>query len=470
MVFNDFRFENRPITFFSAYSGAETIRVMDAHPETAVILLDVVMETETAGLDVVSHIRQNLQNKLVRIVLRTGQPGKAPQRSIFDRFDINDYKEKTELTAQKLFTTVTAALRSFRDLTAIEKNRRGLQKVLDASTNLYRIRALKPLAQGALQYLSAILGRDEIVLHLQPSGAAATVENQSIVVLAATGNLKRAADVSDLPPRVRSVLQEACIQKRSLFQDKAFIGYFPSRTGAIFLIYLSGCKPLAPLEQNLIRVFSANLAVAFDNYALNREIIDTQQEVITILGDVAENRSSSRSRHATRVAEGAFLLARLAGMKPDEALQLRMAAPLHDLGKVGIPDAILLKPDRLTSKEHDIVEQHARFGSDLLKKSAHRLLQTAAALALQHHENWDGTGYPEGRKGQETVYVSRIVSLVDTFDALTHPQVYRKAWSIDQAMTYITKEREKRFDPALVDLFLQEAFGFIDLNDRFPDG
>ncbi len=469
MVFNDFRFENRPVIFFNAYSGVETMRMMDAHPETAVILLDVVMETETAGLEVVTYIRQSLQNRLVRLVLRTGQPGKAPQRDIFDRFDINDYKEKTELTAQKLFTTVTAALRSFRDLTTIEKNRRGLQRVLDASTNLYRIQSLKPLAQCALRHLTAVLGWDESTIDLGSSGVIATAEKQSIAVLAATGKLKHAAKTSDLPAKVHSVLQEACIHKRSLFFDDSYIGCFPSRTEAIFLIYLDGCNPMAPLEQKLIRVFSANLAVAFDNCALNREIVDTQKEVIAILGNVAENRSSGRSQHAVRVAEGAFLLARLAGMKSEEAWQLWMAAPLHDLGKVGIPDAILLKPDRLTPKEHAIMEQHTRFGSDLLKKSNHQLLQTAAGLALQHHENWDGTGYPDGRKAQETLFACRIVRLLDVFDALTHPQVYRKAWSVDQTMTYISKEREKSFDPALVDLFLRDASDFLGLKDRFPD-
>ena len=157
MVLSDYVFEGRRLQFLNAYSGADCMHLMHQHPETAVILLDVVMESDDAGLQVVRRIREELANPFVRIILRTGQPGKAPETRVISSFDINDYKEKTELTAQKLFTTITAALRSYRDMKTIEMNRRGLAKIIDASASLFEIQPLCTFAQSVLMQLVSLL-------------------------------------------------------------------------------------------------------------------------------------------------------------------------------------------------------------------------------------------------------------------------------------------------------------------------
>ena len=135
LALNGFTFADRPLEFLSAFSGEEARSVLAEHSDAAVVLLDVVMETEHAGLDVAKYLREELHNTSIRIILRTGQPGQAPERAVITNYDINDYKEKTELTSQKLYTLMYAALRSFRDITALESSRRGLEKIIHASSH-----------------------------------------------------------------------------------------------------------------------------------------------------------------------------------------------------------------------------------------------------------------------------------------------------------------------------------------------
>lgn len=148
LVLRGCKFEGRGLDLLSAYSGAETREMMEKHPDIALILLDVVMENNDTGLMLIEYIREVLKNPLVRIILRTGQPGEAPEKDIIIKYDINDYKTKTELTSSKLFTAIISSLRSYRDLMTIEKSRMGLQKIIDATAGLFQLQSLKKLATG----------------------------------------------------------------------------------------------------------------------------------------------------------------------------------------------------------------------------------------------------------------------------------------------------------------------------------
>ncbi len=143
LALEDFCFADRGLEFFSAYSGAEAKKLIAAHPDAAMVLLDVVMEHDHAGLEVAQFVREELGNKFIRIVLRTGQPGQAPERKIIAEYDINDYKEKTELTFEKLYTLMYSCLRSYRDITIIESNKRGLEKVIEASASIFESQSLE---------------------------------------------------------------------------------------------------------------------------------------------------------------------------------------------------------------------------------------------------------------------------------------------------------------------------------------
>ncbi len=159
-VLQDFTLHGRGLELLSARSAAEARELFRAHPDMAVILLDVVMETEGAGLELVQFVREELKNETVRIILRTGQPGQAPERRVVVDYDINDYKAKTELTADKLFTTLTAALRSYEQLLKLVQTRRGLEIIIDAAATLFDQRSLQRLAEGVLTQLSSLMAVD----------------------------------------------------------------------------------------------------------------------------------------------------------------------------------------------------------------------------------------------------------------------------------------------------------------------
>jgi len=472
MVLNDYVFEGRSLKFLSAYSAEETKQLIHANPDTAIILLDVVMETDDAGLKLARYIRQGLKNAFVRIILRTGQPGKAPERSVIIDYDINEYKEKTELTVQKLFTTITSALRSYRDLRIIEKNRYGLEQIIKASAHLFEHQSLKDFAKGVLTQLVAILKLDESSAYLQLSGFSAFKEKDDFIILAATGQYENAVDqyvTSVFPEEILQYIRRAVAEKQSLFIDDLYVGYLATKSDMKNVLFLKSCNHLSKLDRDLIRIFSNNVAVAFENILLNKEIVDTHKEMLMTLGEVIENRSTDVGKHAHRVSLFCHLLALKAGLSEEEADLLRLVSPIHDVGKVAIPDSILFKPARLTPEEFEAIKPHTSIGYDIFKNSNRRIMQAAAIVAQQHHEHWDGGGYPQGLKGEEIHIFGRITGLADVFDSLTHWRIYKEKWGITRVLNLITQQKGSRFDPHLVDIFLENIDEFVEINNRYPE-
>ncbi len=199
---------------------------------------------------------------------------------------------------------------------------------------------------------------------------------------------------------------------------------------------------------------------------LHKEIEDTQREVIYKMGEIAETRSPETGYHVRRVAEYTKLLAIKAGLPETEANMLKHASPMHDIGKVGIPDSILNKSGKLTEEEFEIMKDHAKLGYDLLKNSNRPMLKTSAIVASQHHEKWDGTGYPNALKGEEIHIYGRISAICDVFDALGSERSYKKAWEMDEILEYFRKERGTHFDPHLVDLFLNNIDEFLKIKEN----
>ena len=185
------------------------------------------------------------------------------------------------------------------------------------------------------------------------------------------------------------------------------------------------------------------------------ELEATQEELIHILGDISESRSRETGDHIQRVAEISYKLAVYYGLPQAEAERIRLAAPMHDLGKVGIPDAVLNKPGRFTDEEFATMKSHAVRGEEILQKSKRELLRFAATLAGAHHERWDGTGYPRGLKGEEIPLAGRICAVADVLDALASPRCYKPAWPEDKVREEFQKQRGKQFQPELVDVLLE---------------
>ena len=204
-----------------------------------------------------------------------------------------------------------------------------------------------------------------------------------------------------------------------------------------------------------------------ENVKLNNDIIITQQEVIAKMGAIGETRSKETGDHVRRVAEYSKLLALKIGLSIEEAEELKMASPMHDIGKVAIEDAILNKPGRLTSDEFIIMKTHAKIGFEMLSGSNQKLLQTAAILAHEHHEKWDGSGYPRGISGEDIHIFGRITAIADVFDALGHNRAYKKAWPLEEILMLLEKEKGKHFDPELINIFLESIDEFLDIQKKF---
>ncbi|MGD9968940.1 MAG: HD domain-containing phosphohydrolase [Sulfuricurvum sp.] len=202
---------------------------------------------------------------------------------------------------------------------------------------------------------------------------------------------------------------------------------------------------------------------------LNEEIWNTQQEMLNLLGEIGETRSNETGNHVKRVSHYSRLLAELYGLGEEEIRLVYSASPMHDIGKIGIPDSILLKPAKLEPDEYEIMKTHSAIGHDILKSSNRPLLKAAAIIAHEHHEKFDGSGYPRGLKGDQIHIYGRITALADVFDALSCERVYKKAWPMEKIIELVVNERGRHFDPDLVDIFMENLDRFIDITQRFTD-
>lgn len=202
---------------------------------------------------------------------------------------------------------------------------------------------------------------------------------------------------------------------------------------------------------------------------LNEEVIDTQREVVFRLGAIAEARDKETGMHVKRVAEYSKLLALYYGLNENEAEIIKMASPMHDIGKVAIPDNILKKPGKYTPEEFEIMKTHAQIGYEMLKSSNKTILKAAAIIAHQHQEKYDGSGYPQGLIGEDIHIYGRITALADVFDALGSDRVYKKAWDDERIWSLFKQERGKHFDPVLIDLFFKNIDEFLKIRNKFKD-
>jgi len=473
LALSGFVFDDRPLEFVSAYSGLDARKAILEHPDTALILLDVVMESETAGLDVAQFIREEAGNSSVRIVLRTGQPGQAPERDVIARYDINDYKEKTELTSRKLSTLMYASLRSYRDIVELEKNKRGLEAVIEASARMFELQTKENLAQVVLQQLGNLVQQQSGQSAGGTSAFAAQGWDQSLTIIAATGGYapyvgRDLTSIQD-PLTLRDVTS-ALSCSRSEITSEHYTAVIRCRDGIKRLLHLKGLRgEPADLDKSLLDLFERNVAIACENMDLLNEIEQTQVEMVDILGETIETRSLETGHHVQRVAEISKLLALEYGLPEEEAETIRLASPLHDIGKIGIPDAILNKQGKLTDAEWVIMKTHSMLGYDLLKSSPRKVLQAGALIARDHHEKWAGGGYPSNKSGEEIHLYGRITAIADVFDALGSERCYKPAWPLENVLELMREERGRHFQPELVDILLSNIDAVVEICRQHKD-
>lgn len=200
-----------------------------------------------------------------------------------------------------------------------------------------------------------------------------------------------------------------------------------------------------------------------------RELEETRLKIIRRLGKAGELKDNETGMHVIRVSKYSQLMGKALGMSDDEAELLLNVIPMHDIGKIGIPDKILLKPGKLEPDEWEIMKTHTRIGADIIGNDESEILREAVVCALNHHEKWDGSGYPQGLKGEEIPLYGRIAAIADVFDALTSERPYKKAWSVDEAVKLIREQRGRHFDPLLVDIFLELLPSILKIKEEFKD-
>jgi len=228
----------------------------------------------------------------------------------------------------------------------------------------------------------------------------------------------------------------------------------------------------AEFTQNDLRhimLASTYAAETIENALLLEEVDETQKEVVFTMGAIGESRSKETGNHVKRVAQYSKVLALAYGLSETEAQLLKDASPMHDIGKVAIPDAVLNKPGRFNEEERLIMDTHAQLGYDMLQHSDRKLLKAAAIVALQHHEKWDGSGYPNKIAGEAIHIFGRITSVADVFDALGSDRCYKKAWDDEHIFKLFKEERGKHFDPKLVDLLFENLDKILEIRDFYKD-
>ena len=457
-------FKGRELELFSAYSGVEGFQILRDTPDIALVLLDVVMETDDAGLILARRIREELGNQIVRVVLRTGQPGQAPEQRVIIEYDINDYKAKTELTTQKLFTTVISALRAYESLMMLERSRIGLGKILAGATNLYQIHSLREFASGVLNQVSAILdvGADGVLCVMSAEGGLPAV-------VAATGGYAALADEEALPFNhpLLPAIAKAFTDKHSQFEHPANVLYIRTMESRELCISVTPPWPLAAIQRDLLEVFCERIAAAFDNLYMFGQLRKAQEATVVALADLAEFRDHGTGGHVRRVQN---LTSQIAHRMKERAVEdpeltpqlldmIGLASILHDVGKVSTPDQVLLKPAAHTPEERRVMQTHAQIGRAILERAARMVdgvsyLTYGAMIAGGHHEHYDGGGYPNGLRGREIPLCARIVAVVDVFDALLNRRPYKEPWPYLDVVHYIRERRGTQFDPHVVDALL----------------
>src|SRR5471030_650496 len=276
-------------------------------------------------------------------------------------------------------------------------------------------------------------------------------------------------DGNMLSPDVLAQLDEAKSNKISRVQGDTYIGYFPNSSGKASLLVLKGVEEISEIDAKLLEVFCSGVAIAFDNILLTQENADAQAELILRLGDVVESRSNEAGNHVRRMSEVCHLLAKVSGLPEDETAVLRHTAPMHDIGKIATPDAVLLKPGKLDAAEWEIMKQHPAVGLSILDGSQRPILKAAAVIAHQHHEKFDGSGYPQGLKGHDIHLYARIVAVADVFDALMHRRCYKEAWPIDKVVEHLREVAGHHLDPVYVEYLCQNIDQALAINERSPD-
>jgi len=471
LILRRFNFENRGVEFLSAHSGAEGLALFRDHSDIALAFVDVVMETDDAGLQLVDAIRNELNNHTTRLILRTGQPGQAPEEEVIRRYDINDYKAKTELSSLKLKSCVYTAIRSYRDIQTIEKGKRGMEDVIKSSSSVLASQSLAQFGTAVLRQTLTLLNLDNSVLYLTTQHTD-LYGDTTMTVLGASGYLIGLCEpgISNRIPETIEEEVKQVLKNKNHYQSKdLFIGYYPTSEDSHNILYVKLDQPLDELQHKTLEMFASNVAVVFQNLTQKEDIQKTQKELIMVLSDAIEMRSKETGGHVRRVILMTEFLSEKLHLSKEFIDTIRYSAALHDVGKISIPETILHKPGKLTPEEWEVMKTHAQKGYDLLASSNRIVAKMGAIIAKTHHERWDGQGYSEGLAGDAIPLEGRIMAIVDVVDALLSKRCYKTPWGSEDVKDYLRENAGKQFDPSITHVMLEHFDRILEIRATEPD-
>ncbi|WP_286232558.1 HD domain-containing phosphohydrolase [Thalassotalea sediminis] len=471
LVLGDSIIEGRNLEIVSAFSAIEARQVLAEDDDFCMAFVDVVMETDHAGLELVEWIRKVKKNQAIRLILRTGQAGSAPEAKVIKEFDINDYKEKTDFTAGKMTTTVYAGIRAYRDIMTIQRSLDAFKQLIQSTHDLLRINQFRPFGSAALNHLLTLMDVESSALYIARSQREFDHPSTNLII-ACTGKYvveSDSLDTSEIDESVKLLIQKAFDEKKHFYENQCFVGYYETSASASSVLYIEFEDDAEHFRSNLAELFATNVALILESLTKQHELESTQKELLCIVGEAIERKSQKASAHVQRVAAICELIATKLNMEEKFVAAIKIAAPLHDIGKVAIPEKILQKPEQLDEHEWQLMKSHTVVGSDLLERSKAKISRIGARMAKYHHENWDGTGYPDGLAGEDIPLEARIMAIADVFDSLGTDRVYQKQWQNEDILNFLKAERGKKFQPELVDIFVNCFDEFAKIKRDIPD-
>ena len=462
-------FEGIPLTLHYASSAQSAKDLFESLPSVSVVLLDVVMEHESSGLELISHVRERLKNPFVRFILRTGQAGVAPESVVIQNYDIQEYLNKGDLTVKRLRNAVISALRSYASLVRMERRREISDFILLQSRKLQDeaiddSQFLDMIAKGIISVFSDSRysmpyeadASDRFSYLIVGGCDGATSDLQIIKATGAYESWKGLSpdDVPDADVKTALLSVQDADEPISITQDGddlKLLLTFHQPEFARSALFLTG--PAESIDPTYLMTLASHAQSIFEVKAAHWRTQRSYAASALQLAGIVELRLGGQEDRMERMSRQVRLLALSAGCSPREAQRLGQASALHDIGKIKIPDAILMKPGPLTLEQWTVIRNHPELGHSLLSGSQVDELQLGALIALEHHERWDGAGYPNGVAGDAISLGARLTSIIDVHDRLISDRPYRKALSHLEAIDFMRQNAGIQFDPVLISRF-----------------
>ncbi len=453
-VLEGLKLDDIPIIVLSAFNINEAVEIFNKNPDIAAMLMSFEPDPDLK-IKFINKIREEIKNTSVSITLHSCSKQKRQQFD-FSHKNISVYMETAKLTEEKILYLIMSGIRFHKNALSLLNHNRILKYMINSLPDTAVSNSVKEALHINFEYFEQLLKKINLKI-----GAISFVNGK---FFKCTPDMEKYKKIP-----LNSFIKEKAIDVEKIkFKKQAIIrlkdGIFATLNSNINITsYIKFNEPVNEETIKLLKLYIHELTTVIDSISLKEEMNNNLKEIIFTLGDLIETRSNETGQHVERVADYTYIISKALNLKPDLISLFKTASTLHDIGKIGIPDNILNKPGRLTKEEFEIMKQHSVIGYNILKKSKKDIFKISANVALHHHENYDGSGYPYGIKGNEIPLEARIVSLADYYDALSSDRVYRKAWEEKRILDSIKELKGIKFDPEVVDGFFNNYHKIIEI-------